>query len=55
MRKYNGETYLRAEHLLKNGKYISVKVTIADIVEDCPIKKGDKDAKTVGLIFEKSS
>jgi len=54
LRKYNGEIYLRAEHLLKQGKYIAAKVTIADIVEDCPIKRGDKDGSTIGLLFEKS-
>lgn len=54
MRKYNGETYLRAEHLLRNGRYVAARVTIADIVEDCPIKRGDKDATTTGLAFEKS-
>jgi hypothetical protein len=52
--KYTDQTYLRAEHLLKNGKYIAAKVTIEDIVEDCPIKRGDKDGQTIGLAFAKS-
>jgi hypothetical protein len=54
MRPYSGETYLRAEHLLKNGRYIAARVTISDIVEGCPIKRGDKDGITIGLAFEKS-
>jgi hypothetical protein len=52
--KFKDHIYLRAEHLLKSGKYIAAKVTIEDIVEDCPIKRGDKDAFTVGLSFAKS-
>ena len=52
--KYNDQPYLRAEHLLKHGKYIAAKVTIEDIVEDCPIKRGDKDGQTIGLSFAKS-
>jgi hypothetical protein len=52
--KYNGEQYLRAEHLLKDGKYISAKVTIKAVVDDCPIKRGDKDGSTIGIVFEKS-
>jgi hypothetical protein len=52
--KYTDQTYLRAEHLLRNGKYIAAKVTIEDIVEDCPIKRGDKDGVTIGLAFAKS-
>jgi hypothetical protein len=52
--KFHDQTYLRAEHLLKHGKYIAAKVTIENIVEDCPIKRGDKDAFTIGLAFAKS-
>ena len=52
--KFNDHVYLRAEHLLKAGKFISAKVTIADIIDECPIKRGDKDAQTIGLAFAKS-
>jgi hypothetical protein len=51
---YNGQTYLRAEHLLKDGRYRPVKVTISGIVEKCPVKKGDQDGETIGVAFEKS-
>lgn len=50
-RTYKDEQYLRSEHLLRDGKYQSVVVTIADIVWDCPIKKGDKESTTKGLAF----
>jgi hypothetical protein len=52
--KYSGQQYLRAEHLLHGGKYISASVTISAVIDDCPIKKGDKEAQTIGLAFEKS-
>ena len=52
--KYTDQVYLRAEHLLKGGRYATVKVTIENIIEDCPIKRGDKDASTIGLAFQKS-
>jgi hypothetical protein len=52
--KYTNQTYLRAEHLLKGGKYATVKVTIEDIIEDCPIKRGETTSTTIGLAFSKS-
>ena len=52
--KYNGEAYLRAEHLLRGGKYVAATVTISRIVDDCPIKRGEKDGLTQGLAFEKT-
>ena len=54
MRKYNAETYLRSEHLLKDGRFISAKVTISEIIEGCPVKRGDKDASVIGLAFNGS-
>jgi len=52
--KFNGEQYLRAEHLLRNGKYVAAKVKVCGVIEDCPIKRGDKDGSTIGLRFENS-
>lgn len=52
--KYADQQYLRAEHLLHKGRYVAARVTIKDIVTDCPIKKGDKDGFTTGIAFEKS-
>ena len=52
--KFNDHIYLRSEHLLKGGRFISAKVTISDIIEECPIKRGDKDSQTIGLAFAKS-
>jgi hypothetical protein len=49
--KYNGEQYLRAEHLLRDGKYIAAQVKISGIVEGCPLNNGKE---TMGLAFEKS-
>lgn len=50
-RTYNDEPYLRAEHLLRDGKYQAVTVEIADIVYECPSKKGDRDGIMKGLAF----
>jgi hypothetical protein len=50
-RQFKDEQYLRAEHLLRDGKYQAVTVEIADIVWNCPIKKGDKDTTTIGVAF----
>jgi hypothetical protein len=50
-RQFKDEQYLRAEHLLKDGKYQAVTVEIADVVWNCPIKKGDKDTTTLGVAF----
>ncbi len=51
---YSGQQYLRAEHLMHGGKYIAATVTVSGVIEDCPIKRGDKDGVTTGLAFEKS-
>ena len=37
--KYNNEEYLRAEHLLKDGKYKSVQLPIEAVLEGCPLQK----------------
>lgn len=51
-RTYRDEPYLRSEHLLRDGKYVSCIVEIGDIVYDCPGKKGDKDKLMLGLAFQ---
>lgn len=53
-RNYKDEPYLRSEHLLRDGKYQSVIVEIADVVWDCPGKKGEKDKLMKGLAFKGS-
>lgn len=53
-RTYKDEPYLRSEHLLKDGKYQSCTVEIADIIYDCPGKKGEKDKMMKGLAFKGS-
>ena len=50
-RQYKDEPYLRSEHLLCDGKYKSVVVEIADVIFNCPGKKGDKDKLMKGLAF----
>ncbi len=50
-RFFKDEQYLRAEHLLRDGKYQAVIVEIADIIWNCPIKKGDKETTTIGVTF----
>lgn len=50
-RIYKDEPYLRSEHLLRDGKYQAVDVTIADVVYDCPGKKGEKNKLMKGLAF----
>jgi hypothetical protein len=52
--KYSGQTYLRSEHLLKNGKYVAAKVTVKDIVTDCPLQKKNGVVLATGLAFEKT-
>lgn len=54
-RTYKDEPYLRAEHLLRDGKYQSVMVEISDVVYDCPGKKGEKDKLMTGLEFKGKS
>jgi len=56
LRTYANEEYLRAENLLKNGRYLTTRVTVSDIVKACP-KGGGKDdkqtkRKMLGLAFE---
>lgn len=62
-RMYAGERYLRADHLMKAGKFISVKVKIQDVVHGLPAKimgGGENDEKDdkkgiklmPGLLFE---
>ena len=53
-RMYKDEPYLRSEHLLRDGKYQAVTVEIADVVFNCPGKKGDKDKLMKGLAFVNS-
>lgn len=50
-RTYKDEPYLRSEHLLRDGKYQAVTVEIADVVFNCPGKKGEKDKLMKGLAF----
>ena len=38
-RIYKNERYLRSEHLLAGGKFVSVMWTIKDIIWDCPAKR----------------
>lgn len=38
-RTYQNERYLRSEHLMSGGKYLSVTWTIKDVVFDCPAKR----------------
>lgn len=51
-RTYKDEPYLRAEHLLQDGKYRSVVVEIEDVIHDCPGKKGERDKLMLGLVFK---
>lgn len=60
-RMYKGERYLRADHLMKGGKFIAVKVKISDVVHGLPAKimgkdASDSDGKGVkympGIVFE---
>lgn len=51
-RTYKDEPYLRSEHLLKEGKYQAVTVEIADVLYECPCKKGNKDGIMKGLAFK---
>lgn len=53
-RMYKSEPYLRAEHLLKDGRYASTNIQIKDIVYDCPKKKigSPEMGKMIGLAFE---
>ena len=59
-RMYAGERYLRADHMMKGGKFIAVKVKISDVVHGLPAKimgkDGDDPSKGTkfmpGLAFE---
>ena len=60
-RMYAGERYLRADHLMKGGKFIAVKVKIEAVVHGLPAKIMGKDASDAtgkgvkympGLVFE---
>lgn len=53
-RLYKSEPYLRAEHLLKDGRYASPMIQIKDIVYDCPKKKigSPEMGKMIGLAIE---
>lgn len=49
--KFNQHKYLRAEHLLKDGRYLAATVKISHIVDECPIKRGDQEGQTTGVMF----
>jgi hypothetical protein len=60
-RMYKGERYLRADHLMKGGKFIAVKVKVSDVVHGLPAKIMGKDADDTdgkgvkmmpGLVFD---
>lgn len=52
-RTYMKEPYLRAEHLLRDGRYRSVTVKVSDIVYNCTGKNFDgSNKKMLGLAFE---
>lgn len=53
-RVYKDEQYLRSEHLLRDGKYVSAEVEVSEIVYDFPMKKGDKDITGIALAFKGS-
>lgn len=40
---FSGERYLRADHLMKGGKFIAVKVKISDVIHGLPAKIMGKD------------
>ena len=52
LRKFeDGDTYLRAEHLLANGHYGKLTAKIARVVYGCPIQRRLKSCEGVGLEF----
>jgi hypothetical protein len=53
-RTYNDEQYLRADHFMENYRYLAKTAEISDVVWGCKVKKGDKDAVTIGLAFKGS-
>ncbi len=47
-KKYSGQPYLRAEHLLAGGKFKSTTLEIADVIYDCPKKVMGRDDSVQG-------
>lgn len=52
MDKYNGEDYLRAEHLLKGGKYQTMTLEIENVLEGCPMMRQKQKYEGLGLKFK---
>jgi hypothetical protein len=50
--KYANEEYLRAEHLLKDGKYRTVQLPIEAVIEGCPLQRKLKATQGFGLRFK---
>jgi hypothetical protein len=50
--KYQNEEYLRAEHLLKDGKYRTVQLPIEAVIEDCPLQRKLEPSKGYAIRFK---
>ncbi len=50
--KYANEEYLRAEHLLKDGRYLSCSLEVESVVEGCPLQRKLKPSQGYGLRFK---
>lgn len=52
MDKYNGEEYLKSEHLMKENAYQTWTLEIENVLEGCPMMRGNKKYEGLGLKFK---
>jgi len=53
MTTYTNETFLRSEHLLRDGKYVSPKLTVKAVLSCVPLMRKNKAYQGIALVFEK--
>lgn len=55
VRKYINEPYLRAEHLLVDGRYKPFELVVCGVLTDAPLQRKLQAAKGVALVFQSQS
>jgi hypothetical protein len=49
---YTNEPFLRSEHLMRGGDYLSPKLKVAKVLTDVPLMRKNKSFKGLAIAFE---
>ncbi len=49
---YTNEPFLRSEHLMRGGDYLSPKLKVAGVISEVPLMRKNKAFKGIALAFE---